>query len=440
MASIARDKNGLKRIMFMGADGKRKTIRLGKMTIKQAATFKTNLERLLKADYTFADVDVDWIDSLHDDIHAKMSKFDLVSPREVDPEPERKRFAVKEWVQQYIDSRPDVKEGTKRKWRDVEDKLAAFFKNDYIDDVTVQQAKNFRIYLKSTVGLSENTIRRHIGITRQFFNSAIDAEIINKNPFRGQPVSVRANPERFFYVTQEMALKVLDACPDSQWRLIFALARWGGLRCPSEVLRLKWQDVDFERSRFLVHASKTEHHADGGNRIVPMFPELRPLFQDCFDQAPEGAVYCLDRYKGRWSNLGVHFARIVKMAGIEPWSKIFQNCRSTRETELFKKTNGNVKAVCSWIGNSPAVAMKHYAQVTEGDLKEAAKMSLLSEAAHPAEMPCKAQKTGDSDIEETVFLPGKTGIYSNLQENPLGGIGLEPTTSCVSSRRSSHLS
>lgn len=157
-------------------------------------------------------------------------------------------------------------------------------------------------------------------------------------------------------------------------------ARWGGLRCPSEVLRLTWRDVDFGNSRFIVHASKTDHHADAGIRTVPMFPELRPLFQDCFDQAKEGAVYCLDRYKGKWSNLGVHMARIIRHAGLEPWPKVFQNCRSTRETELFRMTGGNIKAVCSWIGNSPKIALQHYAQVTEADLQEAAKMSLISHA------------------------------------------------------------
>ena len=169
----------------------------------------------------------------------------------------------------------------------------------------------------------------------------------------GQPVSVRANESRFFYVTPEMAHKVLDACSDAQWRL----ARFGGLRCPSEVTRLKWEDVDFANSRFIVHASKTEHHADGGVRTVPMFPELKLVFQTAFDEAPAGAVYCLSRYKGKWSNLGVLMARIVKRAGLKPWPKLFQNLRSTRETELFKMTGGNVKAVCSWIGHSPQVAM-----------------------------------------------------------------------------------
>ena len=41
---------------------------------------------------------------------------------------------------------------------------------------------------------------------------------------------------------------------------------------------------------------------------------------------------------------------------------------------------GNVKAVCKWIGNSPIVAMNHYAQVTEADMKEAAAVTVLKSA------------------------------------------------------------
>jgi hypothetical protein len=47
---------------------------------------------------------------------------------------------------------------------------------------------------------------------------------------------------------------------------------------------------------------------------------------------------------------------------------------------LFKLTGGNVKAVCAWIGNTPQVALNHYAQVTDADLKEAAKMALINDA------------------------------------------------------------
>ena len=60
-------------------------------------------------------------------------------------------------------------------------------------------------------------------------------------------VSVKANKEREFFVTQAMARRVLDACPDNEWRLLFALCRFGGLRCPSEPLALRWGDMDWER-------------------------------------------------------------------------------------------------------------------------------------------------------------------------------------------------
>ncbi len=276
-----------------------------------------------------------------------------------------------------------------------------------INDITVQHAKDFRVYLKSAAGLSENSIRRQIGIVRQFFNSAVDAEIIEGNPFRGQPVSIRPNPTRFYFIKTEIALQVLDACPDVQWRLIFGLARWGGLRCPSEVLRLKWEDIDFENNRFKVHASKTEHHTNKGIRVVPLFSELKPLFQDCLDSAREGDVYCITRYR-KGSNLCPQMIRIVKRAGLEPWPKIFQNLRSTRETELFKSKKGSLKAVCSWIGNSPAVAMSHYAQVTEEDFQEALQMSLIEDVekrvqkrVRPrAEQACTGLKEGEmgSDI------------------------------------------
>ena len=33
-------------------------------------------------------------------------------------------------------------------------------------------------------------------------------------------------------MTRELAEKVLAACPDAEWRLIFALSRYAGLRCP----------------------------------------------------------------------------------------------------------------------------------------------------------------------------------------------------------------
>jgi hypothetical protein len=63
-------------------------------------------------------------------------------------------------------------------------------------------------------------------------------DLLAKNPFAGLNGSIGINRERDFFVGRDTATRVLDACPDSPWRLIFALSRYGGLRCPSEHLAL----------------------------------------------------------------------------------------------------------------------------------------------------------------------------------------------------------
>ena len=74
--------------------------------------------------------------------------------------------------------------------------------------------------------------------------------------------------------------------------------------------------------------------------MVPLFPELRPILEEAFDLAPEGAVYVVERYreasmgpKGwRNCNLRTQFERIINRAGVEPWPRLFHNLRASRET------------------------------------------------------------------------------------------------------------
>jgi hypothetical protein len=69
------------------------------------------------------------------------------------------------------------------------------------------------------------------------------------------------------------------------------------------------------------------------------------------------------------ANLRTQLERIIGRAGLTPWPKLFQNLRSTRETELAESFP--LKVVCEWIGNSPEVAVKHYLQVTDEHFERA---------------------------------------------------------------------
>lgn len=85
----------------------------------------------------------------------------------------------------------------------------------------------------------------------------------------------------------------IDACPDSRWRLIFALARYGGLRIPSELERLTWNDIMWDKKRFVVHSPKTEHIEGKESRIPPLFPELEPFLLEALEQSKPGQKHLI---------------------------------------------------------------------------------------------------------------------------------------------------
>ena len=135
------------------------------------------------------------------------------------------------------------------------------------------------------------------------FWAAQRRKLLTDNPFADLVSAVRGNPSRLYFVTRDEAGKVLDACPDAEWRLLFALARFGGVRTPSESLALKWGDVDWENNRIRVPSPKTEHIEGKESRPIPMFPELRPHLEAVFDQAEPGTEYVINRYRGGNVNL-----------------------------------------------------------------------------------------------------------------------------------------
>jgi site-specific recombinase XerD len=198
-------------------------------------------------------------------------------------------------------------------------------------------------------GLSSATAHKRISNARQFFQDAVDRELIGRNPFRPIKSTAGSNRERDFFITRDLADKVLEECTDDQWRLLFALSRFGGLRCPSEHLALRLDGVDWERNRLRVDSPKTEHHDGKAFRMVPLFPELRPYVEQVFDSAPDGATHFITRYGSARQNLRTQLKRIIERAGLEAWPKLRHNLRASRQTELEEQFPSYV--VCAWMGN-----------------------------------------------------------------------------------------
>jgi integrase len=358
MASIARQPNGRRTIQFIGADGKRRSIRLGKVSQHMAEAVKVRVEHLAAAQITGHALDDEtarWLTGLEEALSDKLARVGLV--------PKRERATLAAFLDAYIAGRTDVKPLTKLKYHTTRQSLIGYFGADKVlRQITPGDADDWR-RAKSAKGLSENTVRKHTAVAKLFFGGAKRKHLIQENPFAGLKASTQANPSRYYFVTLEEARKVLEACPDAQWRLLFALSRFGGLRCPSEHLGLRWGDVDWEGNRITVHSPKTEHHSGGDSRVIPIFPELRPYLEEAFELAEPGTEFIITRYRDTNMNLRTQLGRIIDRAGLDQWPKLFQNLRSTRETELAERFPMHV--VCAWIGNSETIAAKHYLQVTD---------------------------------------------------------------------------
>lgn len=417
MASLICDPNGLKRIQFTGKDGGRKTIRLGKISVKQAETMRRFIEELITSANTGSPISpatAEWVATRPLRLRRRLERFELAAPQQ-----RREQLTYSQWTERYIAGRPDVKPNTLKNYWQAHNLAAGSFGDKLLSEITRGDADAFRASLKSQ-GYSEGFTRRRCGIVRQFFTAAIRAKMMADNPFDGVKCGNYADASRFHFVSRKDAQAVLDACPDAQWRLIFALCRYGGLRCPSEVLALRWGDIDWEHDRFTVHASKTEHHDGGGIRLVPIFPELLPHLRECFELAEPGSERVVTRYADSNQNLRTQLERIIARAGLSAWPKLFQNLRSTRETELCEEFPDHV--VTKWLGNSVAVARKHYLQVTDEHFASAAKGK--EETGAKAAQKAAQQHAADSIIkpqgqEDNSEEPVIAGVCNSLQDNAL---------------------
>jgi len=385
MACLARDKSGNHRILFYAPDGSRKTIRLGKCSKKFANEVTVKAESLLSFRITGESPDRQtslWLSGITPTLRDKLAKAGLVEPLEpVKAEP---AVTLDAFLTDFMDRNgPSKKPATRVVWGQVMGMLREYMPKDIaLADVTTGHAKSFVEKLKAR-GLASATISKRVGFARQYFQDAVDWELIGRNPFatvKTATSSLKSNVE----VPVETIRHVLRHC-DTTWATIVGLSRFGGLRCPSETLSITWGDIDWENGRMSVPEPKVEHHEGRGVRSVPLFPELRPILEAAFKEATNGTTYpsaetfvvnkpgyrAAAMRPGGWANanLRTQFLKILTRAGVPVWDRLFHSMRASRQTELERTFPRHV--VCAWMGNTAAVAEKNYLLVTDADFAAA---------------------------------------------------------------------
>ncbi|MEI7658941.1 MAG: tyrosine-type recombinase/integrase, partial [Phycisphaerae bacterium] len=373
MASISRDPNGTKRILFTDGSGERKTIRLGKVSTKAAESFRLRVQELIVAKGLSLAPDTDtaaWLASLPDLIHERLVRAGLARPRTKAAE-----VTLGELLERF-DSTTLVKPGTRVTYRQTYGMLRDHFSDTMpLRSITVADADNWRKAIaepltvtnadgeRSTKRLAPATVAKRVRVAKGIFGKAVRWGMIASSPFRDLRAGSQANPDRSFYVAADVIGAVLEACPDDQWRAIVCLCRFAGLRCPSEIINLRRADVNWQRSRLTVRSPKTSGYEGHAVRMVPIDLRLREVLQRLFDAADEGVEAVVPRLRDPRLNLRTQFERIIVKAGVEPWPRLFQNLRSSCSTDWVEKFPAH--AVAKWLGHSPLIAAQHYLQVRD---------------------------------------------------------------------------
>lgn len=425
MANLSKGPNGRRTIQFINRDGKRPSIRLGPVSEKDARTILVHVERLVEASITGNALPSDtvaWLAERGDVLYGKLANVKLVPPRDASK--------LGPFLDAYSKGRSDVKAETRTVWSQTIRCLKTFFGNEKpLRSITPGDAAEWRTWLIGEEKLSDGTVRRRTGLARQFFEHARRKGLIASNPFDGLPAAVRGNPDRFMFITRETAQLVLDACPNLQWKLLFALSRFGGLRCPSEHLALTWADIDWERGRFRVHAPKTEHHPGHGMRWVPIFPELGPLLREAFAEAEDGAVYVLTnpvwRARGATVNVRKGLADIIRKASVTPWPKLSVNLRATRAVELRQQGFPD-HVVNAWLGHTAEVAAEYYLRVTDADFTRACQAvdNKVENVENPAQNPAQQVSARDGAEEQrAITMSEKPRDFRHSRDGALSCAG-----------------
>lgn len=353
--------------------GKRRTLRLGRLNRDQFNAVKAKVVALIESKIKGVEVGADtaqWVaDRWREDpaLANKLVQFGVINPpvgRIAGNMP-----TVRAFVDGYIAGRKDVAKRSLSNAQQAADALVRFVGDKCLmSDVNLGTVKDFKAGLHDD-GYAEATASRWIRYCREFWQDAIDRDIIAKNPFSGIKVGSESNDARKYHVSREEAQALIDAAPDAEWRLLIALSRYAGLRVPSEALALRWSDINWERGRMTIRSPKTARHKDKAQRIIPIFPEVLSYLEDAFELAKDKTDRVISRYPEGTANLREKLYRIFRQAGIKPWQRCWHNMRASCEKELAAKFPLHVAA--AWAGNSERVASKHYLTVRESDFEAA---------------------------------------------------------------------
>lgn len=279
-----------------------------------------------------------------------------------------------EWMETF--KKPRLKGNTYSQYKSKLNILTDAFGDRDIPAIT---QKDIQIFLNGLQGRAESYVRDILNILRQILDSAVDDEIIRRNPARSKRI---INPSDTKYerraLTEQERKQIVNGFSSVERRddrLYLAFLFYGGMR-PGEVLGLRWDDIDRESGVIRIRQAVATHGNGGvigstktaaGKRDIPLMPQLIRLLEP-FGKAglvfskEDGSPYTGQMRKRMWERI----SKQIELKDITPY-----NLRHTMAT-MLREAEVDIKATQSIMGHANAkITLDIYSHLTNRQIDAA---------------------------------------------------------------------
>lgn len=211
----------------------------------------------------------------------------------------------------------------------------------------------------TTLGNSGATVRRKLGIVRAALGWAFREGLIKEMP--AFPVIECGDHARYMPPTQEEVAMIYDVAPEHLKRVLVLGFQFGLRVGQSELLRLRWEDIDFAIGIIRVPNAKKGAHTTF--REVPIQNALVDLLSEWQRKDAERGLDVVIHYKGKpVKSIRRAWATALKMAGITRHIRPY-DLRHGFATEAIA-AGADYGTVANLMGHaSPVMVLKHYQHI-----------------------------------------------------------------------------
>jgi integrase len=264
---------------------------------------------------------------------------------------DEKKIRFEDFVKKYLDfSKANKARSSHRRDEVSTDHLKLFFKGKNVFEITPRLIEKYKIKRLEKVGPA--AVNRELACLKHMFTKAIEWGYVKDNPAKKIKL-LKEPPGRLRYLSPEEIDGLLDACLDHLRPIVLTAVNTGMRK--SEILNLKWAEVDLSNRKITVVNSKNNE-----SRVIPINRTLYEELLKLIKQVKSEYVFS-DKNGRPYGDIKKSFASALEEAGIENFR--FHDLRHTFGSHLVMQ-GVDLKTVQQILGHKDIKMTMRYAHLS----------------------------------------------------------------------------